>query len=65
MVRFTILKKLKKFNIKTKSETDTEVVLQLFKLKGVNCLEYLNGIYAFAILDKKTDFILCKRQIRN
>ena len=51
----------KKFNIKTKSETDTEVVLQLFKLKGVNCLEYLNGIYAFAILDKKKQTLFCAR----
>ena len=51
----------KKFNIKTKSKTDTEVVLELFKIKKENCIEYLNGIFAFAILDKKNKTLFCAR----
>lgn len=33
------------------SGTDTEVVLGLYELMGLKCLEYLNGDFAFAIVD--------------
>ena len=43
----------KNFNLKTFSKTDTEVLLELYKIKKEKCLEYLNGIFSFAILNKK------------
>src|SRR5262249_16707631 len=34
-----------------RSQTDTEVVLRLYELHGVECLERLRGMFAFAIWD--------------
>ncbi len=51
----------KKFNIKTKSKTDTEIILELYKIKKEKCLDYLNGIFAFAIFDKKKQTLFCAR----
>ena len=50
-----------KFNIKTKSKTDTEIILELYKIKKEKCLEHLNGIFAFVILDKKKKTLFCAR----
>lgn len=36
-----------------RSNTDTEVLLTLFREKGVSCLKELRGIWAFAIWDSK------------
>src|SRR5512135_735403 len=33
------------------TSTDTEVILHLFEEKGIHCLDYLNGQFAFAIWD--------------
>src|SRR3989344_5936909 len=42
-----------------KSETDTEVVLNAYKIYGPSCLQQFDGIFAFAIyhVSKKTLFI--------
>jgi len=39
--------------VKLKSESDTEVLLNLFVLEKEKCLEKLDGEFAFAIYDKK------------
>jgi len=49
------------FNIKTISKTDTEVLLELYKLKGTNCLNYLNGMFSFVIYDFKKNILFCAR----
>ena len=36
-----------------RSETETEVILAMYQEHGERCLEYFNGIFAFAIWDKK------------
>ncbi len=36
-----------------KSNSDTEVLLKLYELKGIDFLEVLNGDFAISILDKK------------
>lgn len=38
---------------KFKTLTDTEVILHLYEEKGSNCLDYLNGQFAFAIWNNK------------
>jgi len=55
-------------NIKPKhkfiSGTDTEVILELFEEYGLNCLNKISGIYAFAIWDAlKKELILCRDKV--
>jgi len=46
-------KKLEKEGVIFKSKTDTEVIIYLYKKYGINCLQYLRGMFAFAIWDKE------------
>lgn len=51
-----------KYNFRTKS--DCEVILALYKDKGINFLEELNGIFAFALYDEeKDDFLIARDPI--
>lgn len=43
------------------SETDTEVLLALYDQKGRDCLQYLDGMFAFAIWDEKKKELFCAR----
>ena len=55
-------KQLKKqFNISTISETDTEVLLELFIKLGRKSLNYLNGIFSFVIYDRKNNSLFGAR----
>ncbi|GHT29376.1 asparagine synthase B [Planctomycetales bacterium] len=49
----------KDYPFKTKS--DCEVILSLYKEKGINFLEDLNGIFAFALYDETKDAYLIAR----
>ncbi|TAL61705.1 MAG: asparagine synthase (glutamine-hydrolyzing) [Bacteroidetes bacterium] len=44
-----------------KTNTDTEVLLNCFKKFGPECLHLLNGMFAFAVFDKKTREIFIAR----
>lgn len=44
-----------------RTETDTEVVLRAFAAWGEDCLEKLNGIFAFAIWDPRNGRLFCAR----
>lgn len=46
-----------KFN----SKTDTEVIIYAYKKWGISCLEKLNGIFAFAIYDKRKNMLILVR----
>ncbi|MDR0798163.1 MAG: asparagine synthase B [Dysgonamonadaceae bacterium] len=43
------------------TKSDCEVILSLYKEKGVNFLEDLNGIFAFALYDEEQDSFLIAR----
>lgn len=43
------------------TQTDTEVVLEAYKEWGVDCLQKFNGMFAFALLDKKNNQVFCAR----
>ncbi|WP_414828105.1 asparagine synthase (glutamine-hydrolyzing) [Alteromonas sp. H39] len=43
------------------SHTDTEVILALYEKEGVNCLERLNGMFAFALWDKRKQSLFIAR----
>ena len=43
--------KLKKMGYHFQTNTDTEVIVNLYQHKGLDCLSDLNGMFAFAIMD--------------
>ena len=43
------------------THTDTEVVLEAYKEWGFDCLQKFNGMFAFALLDKKSNHVFCAR----
>lgn len=52
---------LKKDGFKFKTNTDTEVVLQLYKKYGTDFVNYLNGQFAIAIWDKRKRTLILAR----
>lgn len=44
-----------------KSETDSEVIIHLYEEKGKDCVNYLRGMFAFAIWDNKQKVLLLAR----
>lgn len=55
--RENLIKKGYKF----KTATDTEVILHLYEEYGVDCLQYLRGMFGFAIWDKNKQQLFCAR----
>ena len=56
-LRNELLKKGYRFN----NNSDTEVILNSYKEYGEDCLHKLNGMWAFAIWDKKEKSLFCSR----
>lgn len=54
-------KKLEKLGYRFKSATDTEVILALFDKYKTKCLQYLRGMFAFAIYDEKEKVLFIAR----
>jgi len=52
---------LKSLGHRFKTRTDTEVLLSAFQEWGENCLDKFNGMFAFAILDKKNKSVFAAR----
>ncbi len=50
-----------KKNIKFKTNSDTEVLLNYYKYYGVECLKYFEGMWSFAIYDFKKKIIFLSR----
>lgn len=51
----------KKFNLITRSNSDTEILLELFAKLNLDCLKHLNGIFAFIIFDNLEEKAYCAR----
>jgi asparagine synthase (glutamine-hydrolysing) len=59
---FELLRKeLEVSGIRFKSASDTEVILQLYKLYGINCFERLRGMFAIAIWDDREKQLILAR----
>lgn len=56
-----LAKELEEKGCKFKSETDTEVLLEAYRVWGENCVERFNGMWAFAIFDKYEKKIFLSR----
>ena len=52
---------LKKKGCKFFSASDTEVLLNLYILEGPSCLTKIDGMFAFAIYDKRQNTLFCAR----
>lgn len=44
-----------------KTKTDTEVILKLYEEYGVDCVDYLRGMFGFAIWDDEKKQLFCAR----
>jgi asparagine synthase (glutamine-hydrolysing) len=44
-----------------KTKTDTEAIIHLYEQYGVNCLQYLRGMFAFVIYDQRQNIMFCAR----
>lgn len=44
-----------------KTNSDTEVIIHLYEDKGIDCLKYLDGMFALALWDSKKKRIFCAR----
>ncbi len=56
-----IRKDLESRGARFRTESDTEVLLEAYKLWGPTCLERLNGMFAFAIWDEKKQELFLAR----
>ena len=59
---FLVLQKeLIKEGTQFRTHSDTEVLLELYKREGPQCLEYLNGMFAFAVWDREEQTLFMAR----
>lgn len=53
-----------KLQIKPRTTSDTEILVEAFALKGTTCVQLFNGMFAFAIYDThKKELYLCRDRI--
>ncbi|MCQ2382140.1 MAG: asparagine synthase (glutamine-hydrolyzing) [Clostridia bacterium] len=53
--------KLKRHRVQLHTSCDTELVLKMFAVEGAKSLQYLNGIFAFAIYEKTSNRLFLAR----
>ncbi|MBI2008199.1 asparagine synthase (glutamine-hydrolyzing) [Candidatus Amesbacteria bacterium] len=56
-----VSKRLEKMGYKFRSQSDTEVILAMYDKYGTGCLEYLRGMFAFAVYDAKNGTVFLAR----
>lgn len=52
---------LKNKEYQFKTETDTEVLIAAYDCFGEKCVQYFNGMWSFAIYDRKESVVFCSR----
>lgn len=52
---------LSSFGFEFQTATDTEVILAAYEKWGTGCVERFNGMWSFAILDKRNNLVFCSR----
>ena len=54
-------KKILEKGIKLKTKSDTEILLNCYKIWNLGCLNMLEGMFAFSIYDKKNNIVILAR----
>ena len=54
-------KDLEQKGFQFKTQTDTEVIINYYRLEGADCVSKLNGMFAFAIWDRKEKTLFMAR----
>lgn len=54
-------RELENLGVRFSSQTDTEVILEAYKMWGTACLHRFNGMWAFAIWDSRKKILFCSR----
>ena len=57
----SLRKRLQENGHQYKSQTDTETIIHLYEEEGIECLQYLDGEFAFAIWDSKKNILFAAR----
>ena len=58
---YNYLELKEKYNLKTETGTDTEIILKLYVRSGYDCVKEFNGMWAFAIYDKRKNLLFFSR----
>jgi asparagine synthase (glutamine-hydrolysing) len=58
---YNYIELIKEHNLKVKTSSDTEVVLEMYKKYGSDCLKYFNGMFAFVIYNKTSEDVFVAR----
>ena len=58
---YNYLELKEKYNLKTETNTDTEIILRMYKKFGTDCVKYFNGMWAFCIYDKEKNILFMSR----
>ena len=56
-----IKKIIRSYGLKLKTTSDTELILQMYKIFGTECVNYFEGMWSFAIFDQKRQIIFISR----
>ncbi len=56
-----IAARLRNLGVSFRTTSDTEVVLEAYRLWGENCVNEFNGMFAFAIHDQRRGILFCAR----
>ena len=51
----------KRFNLQTKTNSDCEVILQLYDIMGEKCVAHLDGVFSFILYDELSKKVLVSR----
>ncbi|AXI24933.1 asparagine synthase (glutamine-hydrolyzing) [Methanofervidicoccus sp. A16] len=58
---YNYLELREKYNLKTETGADTEVILKLYNMLGTECVKEFNGMWAFAIYDRGKNIVFFSR----
>lgn len=56
-----LIQRFRRFKYKLKTKVDGEIILLLYEKFGKDCLELLDGMFAFVLYDKRKKVLFCAR----